>query len=194
MHNFSSFGGKMQHPPGRLPVPWLDIFFPGSYNDPKFLAERSVFMNRTLLRTAFLDTVPVMTGYLCLGFGFGIVMQQNGLGLLWALALSLFVYAGSMQYVAVGLLASGAGLLTAALTTLAVNARHLFYGLSMIDAYKDMGKKKKLHATKSIVDFADERIVSFEELEPEERIYCSMLSNLLLGAALLIISLIAGAV
>ena len=184
----------MQHPPGRLPVPWLDIFFPGSYNDPKFLAERSVFMNRTLLRTAFLDTVPVMTGYLCLGFGFGIVMQQNGLGLLWALALSLFVYAGSMQYVAVGLLASGAGLLTAALTTLAVNARHLFYGLSMIDAYKDMGKKKKLHATKSIVDFADERIVSFEELEPEERIYCSMLSNLLLGAALLIISLIAGAV
>ncbi len=99
-------------------------------------------MNRTLLRTAFLDTVPVMTGYLCLGFGFGIVMQQNGLGLLWALALSLFVYAGSMQYVAVGLLTSGAGLLTTALTTLAVNARHLFYGLSMIDTYKDMGKKK----------------------------------------------------
>ena len=59
------------------------------------------------------------------------------------------------------------------------------------EEFKDMGKKKKLHATKSIVDFADERIVSFE---PEERIYCSMLSNLILGAALLIISLIAGAV
>ena len=62
------------------------------------------------------------------------------------------------------------------------------------EEFKGMGKKKKLHATKSIVDFADERIVSFEELEPEERIYCSMLSNLILGAALLIISLIAGAV
>lgn len=99
-------------------------------------------MQHKLLRTAFLDTVPVMTGYLCLGFGFGIVMQQNGLGLWWALALSLFVYAGSMQYVAVGLLTSGAGLLTTAITTLAVNARHLFYGLSMIDTYKDMGKKK----------------------------------------------------
>lgn len=99
-------------------------------------------MHKKLLRTAFLDTVPVMTGYLCLGFGFGIVMQQNGLGLWWALALSLFVYAGSMQYVAVGLLTSGAGLLTTAITTLAVNARHLFYGLSMIDTYKDMGKKK----------------------------------------------------
>ncbi len=99
-------------------------------------------MHKKLLRTAFLDTVPVMTGYLCLGFGFGIVMQQNGLGLWWALALSLFVYAGSMQYVAVSLLTSGAGLLTTAITTLAVNARHLFYGLSMIDTYKDMGKKK----------------------------------------------------
>ena len=62
------------------------------------------------------------------------------------------------------------------------------------EEFKDMGKKKKFHATKSIVDFADERIISFEELEPEERIYCSMLSNLILGAALLIISLIAGAV
>ena len=46
------------------------------------------------------------------------------------------------------------------------------------EEFKDMGKKKKFHSTKSIVDFADERIVSFEELEPEERTYCSMLSNL----------------
>ena len=62
------------------------------------------------------------------------------------------------------------------------------------EEFKDMGKKKKFHSTKSIVDFADERIVSFEELEPEERTHCSMLSNLILGGALLIIGLIAGAV
>jgi len=62
------------------------------------------------------------------------------------------------------------------------------------EEFKDMGKKKRFHSTKSIVDFADERIVSFEELEPEERTYCSMLSNLILGGALLIIGLIAGAV
>ena len=65
--------------------------------------------------------------------------------------------------------------------------------LRLDEEFKDMGKKKKFHSTKSIVDFADERIVSFEELEPEERTYCSMLSNLLLGGALLIIGLIAGA-
>ena len=64
----------------------------------------------------------------------------------------------------------------------------------LLEEFKGVKPKKKFYATKSIVDFADERIVSFEELEPEERTYCSMLSNLLLGGALLIIGLIAGAV
>ena len=99
-------------------------------------------MDKKLLRTAFLDTVPVMTGYVFLGFGFGILMQQNGFGVLWAGAMSLCIYAGSMQYVAIPLLTSGASLLTAALTTFVVNARHLFYGISMVDSYKGMGKKK----------------------------------------------------
>ncbi len=99
-------------------------------------------MGSSPLRRAFLDTVPVMTGYVFLGFGFGILMQQNGYGVLWAGAMSLFIYAGSMQYVAVSLLASGAGLVTAALTAFVVNARHLFYGISMVDAYKGAGKKK----------------------------------------------------
>jgi len=99
-------------------------------------------MKKTAIRTAFLDTVPVMTGYLFLGFGFGIVMHQSGYGFPWTFAMSLFIYAGSMQYMAVSLLTSGAGLLTTALTTFVVNARHLFYGISMVDAYKGAGKKK----------------------------------------------------
>lgn len=99
-------------------------------------------MKKQTIRRALLDTVPVMTGYLFLGFGFGIVLHQIGYGVLWAGAMSLFIYAGSMQYMAVSLLTSGAGLLTTALTTFVVNARHLFYGISMIDAYKGAGKKK----------------------------------------------------
>jgi len=99
-------------------------------------------MKKQALKTAFLDTVPVMTGYLFLGFGFGIVMHQSGYGFLWTFAMSLFIYAGSMQYMAVSLLTSGAGLLTTAMTTFVVNARHLFYGISMVDAYKGAGKKK----------------------------------------------------
>ena len=99
-------------------------------------------MSKRLFRTAFLDTVPVMTGYIFLGFGFGILMQRSGFGVLWATAMSLFIYAGSMQYVAIPLLTSRASLLTAAMTAFVVNARHLFYGISMVDAYKGMGKKK----------------------------------------------------
>ena len=99
-------------------------------------------MSKHTIRNAFLDTIPVMTGYVFLGFGFGIVMYQSGYGVLWAGAMSLFIYAGAMQYMAVSLLTGGAGLLTTALTTLVVNARHLFYGISMIDAYKGAGKSK----------------------------------------------------
>ena len=96
---------------------------------------------KKFFRQALLDTLPVMTGYVFLGFGFGILMYQQGFGVLWSGAMSLFIYAGSMQYVAVSLLTAGADLLTVALTTLVVNARHLFYGISMVDAYKGNGKK-----------------------------------------------------
>ncbi len=99
-------------------------------------------MNGKLLKTVFLKTLPVMAGYLVLGFGFGILLEKNGYGILWSLAMSLFIYAGSMQYVAISLLTSGATLISAALTTLMVNARHLFYGISMVEKYKDAGKKK----------------------------------------------------
>lgn len=95
-----------------------------------------------IAKKAFVDTIPVLTGYLVLGFGFGIVLKSNGYEILLALAMSAFIYAGSMQYVAIGLIASGAPLITVALTTLMVNARHLFYGISMIDKYKNVGKRK----------------------------------------------------
>ncbi len=99
-------------------------------------------MKKSAVYATFLDTIPVMIGYVFLGFGFGILLHQRGYGAAWAIAMSLFIYAGSMQYVAVSLLTSGAGLLSAALTAFLVNARHLFYGISMIDAYKGSGKKK----------------------------------------------------
>lgn len=94
------------------------------------------------IKKALKDTVPVLSGYMVLGIGFGILMQTKGFGVLWTLAMSALVYAGSMQYLAVDLLAGGASLISAALTTLLVNARHLFYGISMVDRYKDVGKAK----------------------------------------------------
>ncbi|MBQ7255524.1 MAG: AzlC family ABC transporter permease [Oscillospiraceae bacterium] len=90
----------------------------------------------------FIRTIPVLTGYLVLGASFGIVMQSKGFDVLWSIGMSAAVFAGSMQFVAVDLLATAAGIITTALTTLMVNARHLFYGVSMVDRYRDVGKAK----------------------------------------------------
>lgn len=95
-----------------------------------------------VIKTAFLKSLPVMAGYVVLGIGFGILLKKAGYGLFWAFLMSFTIYAGSMQYVAVSLLTSGASLISVALTTLMVNARHLFYGVSMIGKYKDAGAKK----------------------------------------------------
>ena len=87
-------------------------------------------------------TLPVLAGYLVLGAGFGLIMNANGYGIWWALAMSIFIYAGSMQYAGAGMMAGGASLISVALTTLMVNARHLFYGISMTDKYRGSGIAK----------------------------------------------------
>ena len=98
-------------------------------------------MKKTL-STAFSATLPVMAGYLILGFGFGIIMKANGFSTALAAAMSIFIYAGSMQYVAISLMTGGATMVTTALTTLTVNIRHLFYGISMLEKYQNAGKAK----------------------------------------------------
>lgn len=94
------------------------------------------------VKQAFYKSVPVLAGYVVLGIGFGILMRNADYGVIWTVSMSLLIYAGSMQYVGVGLLLGGASLLTAAVTTVMVNARHLFYSISMIDKYCDAGKWK----------------------------------------------------
>lgn len=94
------------------------------------------------VKYAFMKSLPIMAGYLVLGMGFGMLLESRGFGVLYALGMSVLIYAGSMQYVAVDLLSSGASLVAAGIMTLMVNARHLFYGISMIQKYKGMGKSK----------------------------------------------------
>jgi 4-azaleucine resistance transporter AzlC len=98
--------------------------------------------NSEVIGKAFYKSVPVMAGYIVLGIGFGILLRNAGYGVLWAFAMSVFIFAGSMQYVGIGLLTGGASVITTIITTIMVNARHLFYSISMIDKYKDSGKYK----------------------------------------------------
>ena len=94
------------------------------------------------LRYAFARTLPIMAGYLVLGLGFGVLLQSKGYGVGWSLAMSALIYAGSMQYVTIDLLAGGASLISAALMTLMVNARHFFYGIAMLDRLGGTGRLK----------------------------------------------------
>lgn len=97
---------------------------------------------RKIIKTAFITTIPVLCGYISTGIAFGLMLQRAGYGVLWAAASGILIYAGSMQFVLVSLLRTAAGLPYAAMMTLAVNSRHLFYGLSFIERFRRMGKKR----------------------------------------------------
>ncbi len=99
-------------------------------------------MKKEHYRQAFYLTLPVMAGYLFLGCAFGILFQEQGYGPLWAALMSFAVYAGSLQFAAVGLFAAPFSPLSALLLALTVNARHVFYGLSMLDKYEGRGLTK----------------------------------------------------
>lgn len=100
-------------------------------------------MKRKALKTTFLDTVPVLTGYLFLGAGFGILLnEKTGYNTGMSVFMALFMFAGSAQYLAVSLIADKASLITAAIATFLLNARHIFYGISLLDTYKGAGKRK----------------------------------------------------
>jgi len=94
------------------------------------------------IRRAFPMTAPVLAGYLFLGVAYGVALREKGFGLAWALLMSGAIYAGSMQFAMLGALTQPFAPVTAALMTLLVNARHIFYGLSMLEKYKDTGRWK----------------------------------------------------
>lgn len=99
-------------------------------------------MNLQTVKAAFIKSIPVMAGYVVLGIGYGILLRSAGYGLPWALATSLLIYAGTLQFVGVSMLTAGASIITGILTSVMVNARHLFYSISMVERYRDAGPCK----------------------------------------------------
>ncbi|MBR2311151.1 MAG: AzlC family ABC transporter permease [Oscillospiraceae bacterium] len=135
-------------------------------------------MNKKALKLTFRDTIPVLTGYLFLGIGFGILLNESGYGIGWAFFMALFMLAGSGQYLAVSLLSSGASLVYTAVATLLVNARHIFYGISMLDTYNSAGKEKPY----LIFGLTDETYSLVTQNEPPEGMkrhtYCLIVTAL----------------
>ena len=98
--------------------------------------------NKSIIREAFTLSVPVATGFLPLGAAFGILMHSIGYNWMWSAFFSLVAFAGSIQYLSISFLTSAFNPINAFLVSLMVNARHLFYGISLMDKYKDSGKYK----------------------------------------------------
>ena len=95
-----------------------------------------------MFRKAFPVTVPVLLGYLTIGIAFGLLLRTSGYPWYLAPLMSLLVYAGALQYLAVGLLAANVSIWEAALLALVVNARHIAYGLSLLERYRCRGLRK----------------------------------------------------
>lgn len=99
-------------------------------------------MKRKALRAAFPYTLSIWVEFLFVGLSYGLLMKSLGFSIFYPLAMSMFIFAGSMEFVTANLLVSPFQPLNALLMTLMVNARHLFYGLSMLGKYRDTGWKK----------------------------------------------------
>ena len=94
------------------------------------------------LKAAFPHTIPIMTGFLFLGMTYGIYMNVSGFGFWYPMLMSMTIFAGSMEFVTVSMLLGAFHPMEALTMTLMINARHLFYGISMLDKYKGTGFKK----------------------------------------------------
>ena len=94
------------------------------------------------LSAAFPHTIPVLAGFLVLGIAYGMLMLSKGYGPQWSVLMSAVAFCGSMQFVAITLLTTVFHPVEAFILSIMVNARHLFYGLSMLEKYKGFGKIK----------------------------------------------------
>lgn len=117
---------------------------------------------RQALRAAFPYTLPVLMGFGLLGTTYGVLMQAQGYGAGWAVAMSALAFCGSMQFVALTLLSAAFDPVQAFLLSLMVNARHLFYGVSMLEKYRELGKIRAFF----IFGLCDETFSIVSSLDP----------------------------
>ena len=99
-------------------------------------------MKKKAFRAALPYTLPICVGFLLIGASYGLLMRSKGFSVWYPMAMSALIYAGSMEFVTVNLLLSAFRPLYAFLLTLMVNARHLFYGISMLQKYEGLGWKR----------------------------------------------------
>ena len=99
-------------------------------------------MKRKAFKAAFPYTLPILAGFSFLGMAYGIYMNASGFSFVYPLCMSFLIYGGSLEFVAVEMLLSPFAPVQVLIMALLIQARHLFYGISMLDKFKGMGWKK----------------------------------------------------
>lgn len=99
-------------------------------------------MNKRDFSLAVRRSIPILLGYAPIGMAFGVLMTSAGYGPVWSFASSLFIYAGSLQYLMVSFLTGGAAAATVIVMSLLLNSRHIFYGLSFLEKFRTYGPWK----------------------------------------------------
>jgi 4-azaleucine resistance transporter AzlC len=99
-------------------------------------------MRKKALKAAFPYTIPIFAGFWFLGLAYGIYMNVSGFSFVYPMIMSIIIFGGSLEFVAVEMLLSPFAPIQVLIMTLLIQARHLFYGISMLDKFKDMGWKK----------------------------------------------------
>ncbi|MDE7114207.1 MAG: AzlC family ABC transporter permease, partial [Acetatifactor sp.] len=94
------------------------------------------------LKAAFPHTIPIFAGFWFLGMAYGIYMNVSGFSFIYPMAMSMLIFGGSLEFLAVSMLTAPFAPLQTLIMTLMIQARHLFYGISMLDKFKGMGWKK----------------------------------------------------
>lgn len=97
--------------------------------------------SKDVIKQAFVKAIPITGSYFFVSMAYGLMMQESGYGWIWSLFTSLTVYTGAFQFVLVTFLSSGASFLTIIIMALFMNSRLVFYGLTFIEDFKQMGKR-----------------------------------------------------
>jgi len=121
---------------------------------------------RRELAAAFRASIPVMMGYSVLGFSFGLLAVSQGFAWYWPVLMSLLIYAGALQFLAVGMLQAKAGMFELFVAAIFVNIRQAFYGLSLLRKFRKTGPLRPY----LIFALTDETYALMTSVEPDPRL------------------------
>lgn len=135
---------------------------------------------KRVAKFSFTHTIPIMAGYLFLGASFGILAQSQGISTFLTILMSVVVFAGSMQFAAVGILTGPFQPLAALILTLTINARHIFYGLTLLQPYRKLKGWRKFYTIFGLTDETFSLNAGLEippELDSEKVFFTNTLLN-----------------